>query len=183
MKDVSIDWLGEYIKLKGPCGTLLWKHRKETTFKSACYAERWNKKFAGKPAMTTVNRHGYLVGSIGKKNFLAHRVVLALHLGRWPSLVDHINRNKSDNRICNLREASSLENRINRGLEHRNTSGITGVYWNKARQKWHAQIKRGNTRLHLCFSENLDEAISARRKAEKDFLWGKTSAKPGARSG
>ena len=163
-----MEYLKECLHLKGDCGTLIWNKRPESHFSSATYADRWNSRFAGEIAINTISQRGYKVGQIGRTNLLAHRCVWALKYGYWPkSMIDHINRDKSDNRICNLRPADALLNRLNRGVERRNKSGHTGIYWNKHGKKWHAQIKRGQLRIHLGMFDSLDDAVEARRLAEK----------------
>lgn len=95
---------------------------------------------AGKP-VGSVDDAGYRVMSICGRMFKAHRLAWLFVYGCWPSkLIDHINRDKSDNRICNLREACHSENNINTGLRGDNTSGVRGVSWCSRTKRWMAQI-------------------------------------------
>lgn len=88
-----------------------------------------------------VNRRGYRSIWINGLNFYAHRLAWAMSYGEWPEAdIDHINQNKSDNRILNLRKASRSENMFNRGKNKNNTSGIKGVVFCKQTGKWRAQI-------------------------------------------
>jgi len=64
----------------------------------------------------------------GKARYF-HRVVFAWHFGYWPELVDHIDRNKSNNRIENLREATPTESVMNRGVRKDSPTGFPGVYY------------------------------------------------------
>ena len=74
--------------------------------------------------------------------YLAHRLAWLYVKGRWPRHeIDHINRNSSDNRWCNLREATASENHCNTGLRSDNTSGVKGVHYRTDRGKWEARIK------------------------------------------
>lgn len=102
---------------------------------------------------------------------LVHRVIWALHHNEWPELLDHIDRDPTNNRIGNLRVANKKINSINSGLFSNNTSGIKGVSWNKNSQKWTAQIKDNQKKIHLGSFSSFDEAIIARLKAE-ERLWG-----------
>ena len=78
-------------------------------------------------------------------------------LGRWPAdQVDHINLIRSDNRWCNLREATQSENARNTRARHNNTSGVKGV--NKYRDKWHAKISFNGRRIHLGYFDTPEEA-------------------------
>lgn len=70
-----------------------------------------------------------------------HRVVFMYHHGYMPKIVDHINGDKSDNRIENLRAVSDSQNRMNVGLTCKNTSGVKNVYWFKASKCWRVQVK------------------------------------------
>ena len=82
---------------------------------------------------------------------------------------DHINRNPLDNRKKNFREATHSENCQNRGKRKDNTSGITGVAFNKWNNKWAAYVSINKKLKHLGYFENKGDAIITRLKAEKEF--------------
>lgn len=71
--------------------------------------------------------NGYLDVRLGRKLYYVHRLCWAHYYGDWANIIDHINGNKIDNRICNLREASSKLNGLNRGEQKNNTTGLKGV--------------------------------------------------------
>jgi hypothetical protein len=77
--------------------------------------------------------------------------------------VDHINRNKLDNRRENLRIASKGENAINSKVPSNNTSGFKGVTWDKSKGKWQAQIMYQQKYIHIGRYTNLADAVEARR--------------------
>lgn len=81
--------------------------------------------------------------------------------------IDHINGNTQDNRLINLREVSHSENVKNARRRNDNTSGVSGVHWEKRRNKWRAYIKVANRRKYLGYFENFTDAVAARRAAEK----------------
>lgn len=86
-------------------------------------------------------------------------------------IVDHINRNKLDNRKENLREATKKQNILNRdGVVVTNTSGITGVYFNSKRNKWQTQICVNNKNTYLGIFTDKDDAIKCRLKAEAKYF-------------
>lgn len=76
--------------------------------------------------------------------------------------IDHINGNRKDNRIANLRIVSNRQNQENRSHKSRNTiSGVKGVHWHKQRQKWVAKIQFQETRMHLGLFSTIEEAKAA----------------------
>jgi len=90
-------------------------------------------------------------------------------------LIDHINRDKLDNRRCNLRVCNYFENAQNSVAHKDSKSGLKGVSWNKKKNKWRAQIQFLGKKIELGnFKEKLD-AYSAYCEASKK-LFGKFSA-------
>ncbi len=114
---------------------------------------------------------GYNHIRLNGKLYLEHRLIYLLHHRYLPDLIDHIDRNPRNNRIENLREACKKVNAINSGLPVNNKSGVKGVSWHKAGNKWTAQIKDDGVKIHLGSYEKLQDAVEARLKAEED-LWG-----------
>lgn len=114
-----------------------------------------------------VNANGYLTAKKNNKAILFHRVVT-----NCPDnmKVDHINHNKLDNRKCNLRICSDMENSKNKGLRKDNKSGVTGVRWNEHLNKWSASIRYNNNRIHLGYFKDFDEAVKVRREAEDKYF-------------
>lgn len=100
-------------------------------------------------------------------NFKAHRLAWLLHYGEWPSDgIDHINGVRDDNRIENLRVVSNSDNIKNSCISSANTSGVTGVSWNKVAKKWHVQIKSHGVSENIGLFKDKDDAIKARKDAE-----------------
>lgn len=98
----------------------------------------------------TVKNPGYLRIRIDGKPYYAHRLAWLYVYGAWPKdQIDHINGERTDNRICNLREATNAENQQNRKKQINNVSGYPGVYWNKSGQKWQARIKINSKTKYL----------------------------------
>lgn len=101
-------------------GEMVWRQRPEEHFPDGkptpkAAAARWNGKYAGKPALTCRDPRGYRKGAIGGVSVWAHRVAWAYASGRWPILeIDHINRDKTDNRLRNLRHVTHKTNAQNR---------------------------------------------------------------------
>lgn len=98
-----------------------------------------NRAKAGSKAGVLVS-DGYIRIRLMKNLYLAHRLAWLYVFGNFPNFqIDHINRNKSDNRIENLRESTVIQNAMNVGLCSRNTSGFRGVCWKASANKWVAR--------------------------------------------
>jgi HNH endonuclease len=69
----------------------------------------------------------YIKIVIDGKQYLAHRLAWYLVYGKWPKEIDHINRKKHDNRLCNLREITHSENKVNATAQYNSATGIRGV--------------------------------------------------------
>lgn len=153
-------------------GSLTWRPREPKMFKPAIRpAERraanWNARKAGKHALNADNGDGYFVGRVWGGVHRAHRVIWAMHYGEWPTGdVDHINGNRKDNRIANLRAATKGENARNAAKRRDNTSGICGVCWHRHSGKWIARIKADGKSVFLGRFANLEDAVRARKMAE-----------------
>lgn len=87
-----------------------------------------------------ISDKSYVKIKIGKKAFTAHRLVFLWHHGYLPEIIDHIDGNRSNNKIENLREATKAENCANQKIRSTNTSGMKGLVWHKANKKWIAQL-------------------------------------------
>lgn len=163
--DITAQELRELLRYDPDAGQIFWRQRPSDTFKTSAAAKTWNGRFAGKAALTAVSDTGYLTGCIHYRSVSAHRVAWALFYGRWPQEIDHINGDRADNRIANLREVTRRTNNRNHGPDSRNKSGYTGVYWNKQQQKWHAKVRVDGRDLHLGFFDDVHSAGAARTKA------------------
>jgi hypothetical protein len=92
------------------------------------------------------------------KRYLVSRLVYLMHHGNLPKYVDHINNDTWDNRIENLRAATSLQNNHNRVLSVKNKTGVKGVFWDKNVKKYKAQITYNYKQMHLGFYQDLELA-------------------------
>lgn len=84
--------------------------------------------------------HGYKTVMVDGKNWRIHRLVYLMHHGHLPKMIDHINNDRSDNRIENLREANDNQNAHNQMMRPDNITGVKGVSWNNARQTWVVRV-------------------------------------------
>lgn len=141
-------------------GKLYWKERPERLFTSSRMWKSWNSRYAGKEAFTAY-LNGYKQGMIFYSTLYAHRVAWAIFYGEWPEdQIDHINCDRSDNRIKNLRGASLTENNRNTLISSNNTSGVKGVSMARS-GRWVAKIRDGNKNIHLGTFDSIDEAAEA----------------------
>jgi hypothetical protein len=118
----------------------------------------------------THSHNGYRYISIKDRLYRAHRLAWLYVYGEWPKdQIDHINRIKIDNRISNLRHATSAINSRNRSPCKKNSSGVTGVRWNEKRKRWMAQIKVNGITENLGSYHNKADAIKVRIDADKKY--------------
>lgn len=120
----------------------------------------------------TQNASGYVFICVGGVRYKAHRLAWFYHYGEWPSdetpQIDHINGNRADNRIANLRLVTKVKNSRNLKIRISNTSGYPGVFLIKATGKWRAYIGNGCGKyISLGRYNTREEAIAARKQAEK----------------
>ncbi|WP_373089335.1 HNH endonuclease [Zhongshania sp.] len=161
-------------------GDMIWRERDRKYFSKDCSHKTWNTKYAGKPAVTKDGK-GYRVITIFGKRYLVHRLAWLYMHGEWPEIIDHINGDKLDNRLCNLRSVTQQQNHMNNRLASNNTSGVTGVYFNKLRAIWCAQMKFNGETYHLGSSPIFEEAVAMRKAEEKRLGFSKRHGEKSAR--
>jgi hypothetical protein len=116
----------------------------------------------------TLNKN-YVEICVSGKKYGAHRLAWLYVYGEFPKLIDHINNNPSDNRICNLREATHKQNSWNSKTPITNTSGIKGVSWHKRDNKWRVCILGKQLGLFADFFEACCKSFSARNSLHGEF--------------
>lgn len=142
-------------------GEIYWKNVYRYNSRKGGYVKCVNSSFIGKTVFNNI-RNGYLVDIVFGKHCTSHRLAWALHYGEWPlEYIDHINGDKSDNRIYNLRLASASENGYNRTRNKNNTSGFKGVTWCKKIMKWKSSIMKDRKRIHIGVFSSVNEARDA----------------------
>lgn len=170
MKEITPELIREFIDYNPQTGEMVWRVRSIEWFSSTRERNAWNGARAGKKALNSLKDDGYKHGRILYRTVKAHRVAFAHFHGRWPSdCIDHINGDRTDNRIDNLQESSRTLNAQNRAMMSNNKSGVTGVLWRPRDKRWVARIGKNGKQFHLGSFEAKEDAIKARRKAESEL--------------
>ncbi len=116
-----------------------------------------------------LHKNGYVTCGIARKNYYVHRIIYLMHYNQYPPQVDHIDNNKANNKIENLRAATQQQNSCNEKLRVTNTSGVKGVYFNKRKQRWHARISQYYKEIHIGYFKTLEEAEKAIKEKRKEL--------------
>jgi hypothetical protein len=124
--------------------------------------QRGNRAKAGEEA-GCLHHTGYKVVRINRKNYSSHRLIYMFHNGEITEglHIDHINQDKSNNNIENLRLVTNQENGFNRGAK--------GYYFNKAKNKFRAQIRLNGENINLGYFNTEEEARDAYLEAKKEL--------------
>lgn len=143
---ITQEYLHSVLDYNQDTGIFTWKKQVSNAIKSGDIA-------GGK------HNRGYVCFKIHGKLYVAHRIVWIYVYGTLPKdQLDHINGIKSDNRLCNLREANNSENVRNQKLRKSNKSGFKGVSWNKRANKWVAQCRANGKVNFLGFFDSTELA-------------------------
>lgn len=117
---------------------------------------------------SSYSSNGYLEICVGGTKVSAHKLAWHIYYGYWPNHhIDHIDGDKRNNRISNLRKSDPSINMKNRGFNKNNTTGKMGVY--KSGQKWRSRIRVSGKLVNLGTYENYNDAVEARESAEVKY--------------
>lgn len=123
---------------------------------------------AGEDA-TTIHNEGYRCVSIGKTQYLAHRIIYMYMTGLLPDQIDHVNHVRNDNTWVNLREVSKRTNSINTSLSKNSSTKVNGVAMHKPTNKYRAYINVDFKQIHLGLFNTIEEATAARAQADLHY--------------
>lgn len=126
----------------------------------------------GEVAGYICSTHGYrFIHVLGYGYYRAHILAWKMFYGKEPnSELDHINRNRSDNRICNLREVTHLENSRNKSDYKNNKSGLRGVSWKRSHERWVSQITHKGKRIYIGLFDDKEDAHRAYLKKKEELM-------------
>lgn len=151
--DITAELIRERLNYDKDTGIFTWR-----TFQR--HPSKVGKVAGGKDA------HGYLQLNIGGSVLKVHRLAWFYVHGEWPSSqLDHINHDRSDNRIENLRLVDNRSNHKNRPLQKNNSTGMPGVWFDKKRKLYSAYITVDGKRVSLGCHKTLESAKAARQEA------------------
>lgn len=158
MKKLTQERLKELLNYDPEAGVFVWLKTTSNRVKVGRVAGNINK----------TTRYRYL--RIDRKLYSASSLAFLYMEGYFPEHeVDHRNRNMSDDRWENLRHVSRQCNMRNKSVYKANKSGITGIFWNKRRQRWTAQIGISDKKVHLGTFKSIIDAAKVRWNAEVKY--------------
>ena len=151
--DISYEYASSIMSYNPESGHIAWKSRNDIAPK--CDARR-----KGKIAGCYSKKDKCIIIGINGKTYLSHRIAWLLHYGTWPKyILDHINCDRTDNRISNLRDATQAENLSNRGVTKRNTTGIKGVSFDKKNNRYFGRINSNRKSFYIGSWKTIEEAV------------------------
>lgn len=168
------EYLREAFTYVPETGICIWNNRPREHFNTDRGWKVFNSSFAGK--VIGCERKGtrstpYLEIRINNTTHLLHRLICIWVKGRVPEMVDHDDGNSLNNAWANINYSDATGNNRNLPTPSNNTSGHIGV--NLEKGKWKASISSLNKKLHLGTFKTFEEAVVARKQAEKDLGYNK----------
>ena len=112
---------------------------------------------------------GYLRIKLSGKSYYAHRLAWLMFYGNLPDEIDHIDGDKTNNKIKNLRIATRKQNCLNRKIQSNNSSGLKGVNWNTDTNSWRVRISDNGKRLDFGLYKSIFEAACVIHSARNRF--------------
>jgi hypothetical protein len=117
----------------------------------------------------TINVAGYVVVNIYNKVYLVHRLIFWMQHKYLPKYIDHIDGNRSNNQLHNLRAATNQQNVCNAKLRKNSISGIKNVRWDERLKKWSVRFTVNYKPKHIGVYSELGDAIQAANKARQEL--------------
>ena len=153
---LTFERANELLHYEPSSGKLFWK--KTTT----------NRVKVGDEAGSFCASTGYINVFIDGRGYTLHRIAILLTTGVYDKTVqvDHIDHDRGNNRLSNLRTVSHAENMRNQSLRSTNKTGVTGVSYTTRDRRWVAQIYIDKKNTNLGYFKTLEEAAAVRKAAE-----------------
>lgn len=168
--DLDIEYLRSRLKYKSKSGNVYWRHCSNMN-------NVWLSRFAGKKVKYTLSKDGYKLIKINGRKYKLTNIIWAIKTGKHvdfsKNIIDHKDRDRTNDKWNNLREATGSQNMHNSSIQVGRSSKYKGVLWHKRDRKWMVKIKIGPNRVYLggYKDEKLAGAIYDReaRRQFKDF--------------
>jgi hypothetical protein len=172
-KHFDLETLKELFTYNPENGELVWNERSVDLANRIGMTEvgrkSFNGKCAGRPAGSLSN-NGYIQLNLQFRGFmlsgLAHRIIWIITKGKIDHQIDHIDGNRSNNKLDNLRDVPPQDNAFNGKIRENNKSGVTGVSYRKQRKCWRAYYTSDGVQYNLGHYKNIEDAIKARKDWE-----------------
>ena len=169
----SQEMLNSLLSYEPSTGFLFWKRRDVSLFVDGAQSaqwrcDRWNSRFDGKQAFTAKKGDGYYHTNLRDQWMTAHRVIWKMMYGEEPDTIDHVDGNRGDNQLHNLRSVSVGDNIRNSARRSRYTNPYNGVRRTK-QGKWQSYLNSGGQFVSFGCFDTPEEARDARKAAEVDF--------------
>jgi hypothetical protein len=114
----------------------------------------------------TIDKDGYIIICVDQRLYRAHRLAWLWTHGEWPNgQIDHRDRDRANNRISNLRDATKTQNMWNTARHPKSSTGVKGVQFDQRRGLYYATIKAGGRKIWLGYHQTIEAAAEARRAA------------------
>lgn len=149
-----------------------WLPRPVGEFKNVVAWGIWSRRFANQPVAIKHQPNGYHGVRIDRALIMIHRLIWVLHYGAWPlGEIDHIDGDKTNNAIMNLRDVTKSGNMRNQHVRSDSTSGFPGVHFckDKGSRPWAAKIGIRGRWKHLGYFATREEAIECRRREQVKY--------------
>lgn len=149
---ITYEELAEVLDYFPDTGDFIWKESRGSRAIKGCSAG-------------TITPDGYVSIRVKGHIYRAHRLAWLYCFREWPEqFIDHINGNRQDNRLDNLREATKTQNSYNTKVHKDNGTGVKGVYYNKANNNYRAQIRYNGKTISLGSFKTIEEASEVYNK-------------------
>jgi len=180
MAELTFADLWEILNYDFETGKLFWRYRERSKCKTNAAWMSFNNRFANKEAFTfshPINK--YKTGYVLNKSHKAHHIIWCMCYNYWPiKQIDHIDGDRTNNRLTNLREVTHEENMKNKTNYSSSKSGVHGVTFNRVHQKWWVRANINNKRMHLGYYDDFDEAVRVRKAAELQYDYHPNHGRP-----
>lgn len=155
---------GRFVYSEG--GFLIWLASARENFSTTNNCAVWHSRYLGKVA-GFIGPNGYRLIALKGRQHKAGRLIWLYHHGYWPEVIDHIDGDKANDKIENLRDTTLAHNSRNRAIGKSNKTGVIGVYAQGS--LFRAQINYNGQRVRLGSFSTLVEAKEARLAAQAKY--------------